>query len=116
MAIKLLKELGSIQGVTIIPVVVHFGFLEPFVVEMNSLDNSVWFLRNRIAEKQYVQTSDEAVLFVVGDNMLADHKPLLDEHTIGEACNVAVFENSRCCSFYTTSGLCGSQHLRWGGR
>ena len=107
-AIKLLKDLGAIQEVTIIPVIVHCGFLEPFVVEMNSLDNSVGFLRNRIAEKQYVKTFDEAVLFVVGEgvHMFTDHTQLLDEHTIGEVCNVRVFENARCCPFYTTSGLC----------
>ena len=46
--------------------------------------------------------------------LLITYKQLLDEDTIEGVCNVRVFENAHCCPFYTTSGLCGSQHLRWG--
>ena len=107
LAIKMLKDLGAIKEVTIIPVVVHFPQGESFVVEMDTLDSSVWFLRNRIAE-MCAQISGEAVLFVVGENMFSDHEQLLDDRTIEEPCNVMVFENARSCLFYIPAGVAAS--------
>jgi hypothetical protein len=105
LAIQMLEDLGAIQKVTIIPVVVRIPHRETFVVEMNTLDSSVWFLRNRIAE-MCVHFSEESLLFVVGENIFSDHEQLLDGRTIEGPCNAMVFENTRSCLFYTISECC----------